>query len=136
MKIIKLILVLFTLNLQTSSDTPTWIDDDEFEDTVSGASAFGDDDDSIIIVEFWADFNKDNSFDEWNKLTGVKYYRIDIASAPVSKKKYRVRMTPTLIVFKNGEKQAIFKAGLDLLLPANLQEIQETIDEINTASSF
>jgi len=136
MKIIKLILVLFTLNLQTSSDTPTWIDDDEFEDTVSGASAFGDDDDSIIIVEFWADFNKDNSFDEWNKLIGVKYYRIDIASAPVSKKKYRVRMTPTLIVFKNGEKQAIFKAGLDLLLPANLQEIQETIDEINTASSF
>ena len=136
MKIIKLILVLFTLNLQTSSDTPTWIDDDEFEDTVSGSSAFGDDDDSIIIVEFWADFNKDNSFDEWNKLIGVKYYRIDIASAPVSKKKYRVRMTPTLIVFKNGEKQAIFKAGLDLLLPANLQEIQETIDEINTASSF
>tara|TARA_R100001369_G_scaffold2929_4_gene9517 strand:- start:1247 stop:1657 length:411 start_codon:yes stop_codon:yes gene_type:complete len=136
MKIIKLILVLFTLNLQTSSDTPTWIDDDEFEDTVSGASAFGDDDDSIIIVEFWADFNKDNSFDEWNKLIGVKYYRIDIANAPVSKKKYRVRMTPTLIVFKNGEKQAIFKAGLDLLLPANLQEIQETIDEINTASSF
>ena len=127
---------MFTLNLQTSSDALTWIDDDEFEDTVSGVSAFGDDDDGIIIVEFWADFNKDNSFDEWNKLTGVKYYRIDIANAPVSKKKYRVRMTPTLIVFKNGEKQAIFKAGLDLLLPANLQEIQETINEINKENKF
>ena len=45
-------------------------------------------------------------------------------------------MAPTLIIFKNGEKQVSFKAGLDLLLPADLAEIQEAINEVNTASSF
>ena len=30
----------------------------------------------------------------------------------------------------------MFKAGLDLMLPASLNEIQETINEINTASKF
>ena len=34
------------------------------------------------------------------------------------------------------EKEATFKAGLDLLLPTDLKEIQETINEINTANKF
>ena len=45
-------------------------------------------------------------------------------------------MAPTLIIFKNGIKEKVFKAGLDLVLPADLDEIQETIDEINTANKF
>ena len=83
-----------------------------------------------------AEFNKDNCFAEWNKIKNAKYYRVDISKAPKAKKKYRIRMAPTLIIFKNGEKQTIFKAGLDLLLPADLAEIQEAINEVNTASSF
>ena len=45
-------------------------------------------------------------------------------------------MVPTLIVFKEGIKEKMFKAGLDLMLPASLNEIQEAIDEINKASAF
>jgi hypothetical protein len=45
-------------------------------------------------------------------------------------------MAPTLIIFKDGIKEIVFKAGLDLLLPADLEEIQEAINEINTASQF
>jgi hypothetical protein len=45
-------------------------------------------------------------------------------------------MAPTLILFKNGQKQTSFKAGLDLLLPTDLAEIQDAINEINTASNF
>jgi hypothetical protein len=45
-------------------------------------------------------------------------------------------MAPTLIIFKDGIKEVIFKAGLDLVLPADLQEIQESINEINNASKF
>jgi len=45
-------------------------------------------------------------------------------------------MAPTLIIFKDGIKEIVFKAGLDLLLPADLKEIQEAINEINTASQF
>ena len=45
-------------------------------------------------------------------------------------------MAPTILIFKNGVVEESFKAGLDLLLPTNLNEIQETINEINTASNF
>ena len=33
-------------------------------------------------------------------------------------------------------KEIMFKAGLDLVLPAELNEIQEAVNEINTASRF
>jgi len=45
-------------------------------------------------------------------------------------------MVPTMIIFKDGIKETIFKAGLDLVLPAELNEIQEAVNEINTASKF
>ena len=45
-------------------------------------------------------------------------------------------MAPTLIIFKDGIKEIVFKAGLDLMLPAELNEIQEAVNEVNTASQF
>ena len=73
---------------------------------------------------------------EWQELKDVIYYRVDISKAPEAKKKYRVRMAPTLIIFKDGVKETVFKAGLDLVLPASVEEIQESINEINNASKF
>lgn len=112
----------------------SWITDANFEAKVSGTSKFGDKDD-IVVVEFWADFNKANSFGDWGSLD-VPYYRIDIAHAPVAKKKYRVRMAPTIIIFKDGSKEVVFKAGLDLELPTDLKEINEAIKELQKASAF
>ena len=45
-------------------------------------------------------------------------------------------MAPTILIFKNGVVEESFKAGLDLLLPTDLSEIQETIDRINNANKF
>ena len=45
-------------------------------------------------------------------------------------------MAPTIIIFKDGVKEEVWKAGLDLQLPTNLKEIQETINEINNSSKF
>ena len=45
-------------------------------------------------------------------------------------------MAPTLIIFKEGIKEIVFKAGLDLMLPADVKEIQESINEVNAASQF
>jgi hypothetical protein len=45
-------------------------------------------------------------------------------------------MVPTIIIFKEGSVEESFKAGLDLMLPADLNDIQEAINEINTASAF
>ena len=88
------------------------------------------------MVEFWAKFNEANCFAEWEQLKDAVYYRVDIAKAPEAKKKYRVRMAPTIIIFKGGIKETTFKAGLDLELPADLKEIQESINEVNQASKF
>ena len=137
MKTIKLILIALTFNLyaQTSVPEKYWIDDKDFEVKIAQVSSFGENNFKTIVVEFWAEFNKENCFNEWKQLD-VPYYRVDISKAPQAKKKYRVRMAPTIMIFNQGSKEKVFKAGLDLLLPTDLNEIQESIIEINKASKF
>jgi len=136
----KNILILILLPLLSFSQTEVpeelWLDDSNFEDKVSDNSAFGDDNEETILVEFWAKFNEANCFAEWEQIKDALYYRIDIAKAPKIKKEYRVRMAPTILIFKNGSVEASFKAGLDLELPTDLEEIQKTINEINNANKF
>ena len=132
MKYLNLILLLLCFNAYGQE----WIDDSNFDNKINERSAFGDDQTLPVVVEIWAEFNDGNKFMEWNKLTNVIYYRADISLCPAAKKKYKVRMVPTLVIFKEGIKETIFKAGLDLILPAELNEIQKAVDEINTASKF
>ena len=133
-----LILILIPFISFSQSDVPDkyWLDDNTFEEKISNNSAFGDDNEETILVEFWAKFNEANCFAEWEQVQDATYYRVDIAKAPKIKKEYRVRMAPTILIFKNGSVEASFKAGLDLELPTDLEEIQETINEINNANKF
>jgi len=132
MKYLNLILLLLCFNAYGQE----WVNDSNFDNKINERSAFGDDQTLPVVIEFWAEFNDGNKFVDWNKLTNVVYYRADISLCPVAKKKYKVRMVPTLIIFKEGIKETMFKAGLDLILPADLNEIQESINEINNASKF
>ena len=127
-------ILLFLISF--SGFSQEWITDDNFDSKINERQAFGDDKTKPVIVEFYAKFNDANKFEQWSELKDVIYYRADIAACPAAKKKYKVRMAPTLIIFKDGIKETIFKAGLDLMLPANLNEIQEAVDEVNTASQF
>lgn len=130
-----LFILLFFLSLH-NVNAQVWITDNNFEQKISSTSAF-EDSDNIVVVEFYANFNKENSFKDWKKLNGVTYYRCDIANSPLSKKKYRVRMAPTLIVFdKEGYQFKVFKAGLDLLCPVKLPELQEAIEQSKKESKF
>ena len=133
-----IIAFLLTFNLYSQEEVPLkyWIDDSNFENKINEKEAFGSNLEQTVVVEFWAKFNEANCFGEWDKLEDVVYYRVDIAKAPQAKKKYKVRMAPTLIIFKGGVKETVFKAGLDLVLPADLEEIQEAINDVNTASQF
>ena len=133
-----LILLLISALAHAQSDVPEkyWINDSNFEDVVGNNNAFGDDNNETIVVEFWAKFNEANCFNEWKQIKDASYYRVDISKAPQAKKKYRIRMVPTVLVFKSGSMEKIFKAGLDLTLPVGLAEIQEAINEINLASNF
>ena len=128
--------LVLLLSLPLMSFSQEWIDDSNFEDKINQKSAFGDDEVNVVVVEFWAKFNDVNAFPDWEKIEGAKYYRVDIAKAPAAKKKYRVRMAPTLIVFLDGTKEDDFKAGLDLECPVDLEELQETINEAKQANQF
>ena len=136
MKTILLFLIPFLTFAQSDVPEKYWIDDSNFDEIISHSSAFGDDESTVVVIEFWAKFNEANCFAEWDQLEDASYYRVDIAKAPNAKKEYRIRMAPTLIIFKDGVKEVTFKAGLDLELPADLEEIQEAINEVNAASKF
>ena len=135
---ITLLLILLTNTIFAQVDVPAkyWIEDSNFEEKINEHHAFGDDDKLPIVVEFWASFNAANCFADWDKIKNAIYYRVDIAKAPNVKKEYRIRMAPTIILFKGGVKEDMWKAGLDLMLPASLNDIQEAVDEVNTASRF
>ena len=92
----KLLLVILLL-VPFVSFSQEWIDDSNFEDKINHKEAFGDDENVIVVVEFWAKFNEINAFPDFDKIEGAKYYRVDIAKAPAAKKEHRVRMAPTLI---------------------------------------
>ena len=132
MKYLNIFLLLLCFNTYGQE----WITDNDFDSKINEKQAFGDDQTLPVVVEFWAEFNDANKFEDWNKLEDVVYYRADITKCPTAKKKYKVRMVPTIIVFKEGIKEEMFKAGLDLVLPADLNEIQEAINEVNKASAF
>ena len=136
MKYLILLLIPFISFSQVDVPEKYWINDSDFEDKINVKQAFGDDNNLPVVVEFWAKFNEANCFGEWEMLKDAVYYRVDIAKAPEAKKKYRVRMAPTIILFKDGIRETVWKAGLDLELPTDLKEIQEAINEVNQACKF
>jgi len=138
MRTIKFILMLLT-SFQTVAQVTEppkelWITDIEFERKINEKHPFGNNGNKPVLIEFWAEFNKENCFSSWNKVKDVVYYRVNIALAPETKKRYGIKMTPTLIIFKNGAKKKVWKAGLDLTIPTSLEEVQRAIDEVNAFS--
>ena len=128
------ILVLLVI-ISFSSHAQNWADDSKLEEVLNSSSAFGDDESPIIILEYWAKFNEANAFSDWDKVEGVQYFRVDIAKAPNHKKEHRIRMAPTIIIWRDGIEKS-YKAGLDLECPVNLAELMEGIEEVKEASAF
>ena len=129
------LIFILLLTLPSLLYAQNWADDSSLDKILNSKSAFGDDDSNIVVIEFWAKFNEANAFADWSKID-IPYVRVDIGKAPQAKKKYKVRMAPTIILFKEGFKEEVWKAGLDLECPVTLSEIQEAIEEANTASQF
>ena len=129
------ILILF-LSMSSPSFSQQWISDNNFENKVHEVHPFGDDEVTITVVEFWAEFNKENEFKEWRSLKGVTYLKCDVVNTPQARKKYKVRMAPTLLIFVDGVLEKSYKSSLDLELHADLDEIQEKIDDLRKMSKF
>ena len=140
MKKLLLVLIAIPSLLLAQQEVPEkyWLDDSNYEEVVNGNSAFGDDDSKVIVVEYWAKFNKVNCYPNWKELAdnnNVDYYRVDIAKAPNAKKKYRVRMAPTMFIITR-DNLIKFKAGLDLEFPVSVEEVNEAIEEAQNSNRF
>jgi len=129
------LLTLITLLVTTSLYGQSWVTDETINEAISSHSGF-DDHDEVVIIEFYAEFNKQNAFKDREKLSGVTYYMCDIAKAPQSKKQYKVRMAPTILVFLDGSVVLQYKAGLDLECPVTLAELEKSIAEVQKESQY
>ena len=141
MKNLLFLLIAIPSILFGQQDVPEkyWLDDSNYEDVINGKSAFGDDDNKVVVVEYWAKFNEANCYPHWKELAddpNIDYYRVNIANAPVATKKYRVRMAPTMFIILNGIIETKFKAGLDLEFPADKSDVEEAIKEAQSSDKF
>ncbi len=139
MKYLLTVLLLLTTTTVLSQE---WITDKDFEEKITAGSAFDDnEEDDVIVVEFWAEFNKDNAFQDWekiNNLEGVTYYRCDIATSPQLKKELRIRMAPTLLLYLKGDAYIKFtaRAKLDLLCPVDYDKMVRAIEVVRREASY
>ena len=86
----------------------------------------------ICVVEFNADWNKENSVDWLDDLKDCGITRISIDENKVTKQQkedFGIVVVPTIIVF-NGEEVKRFQACLRFKMGATREEVQATIDEI------
>jgi hypothetical protein len=119
-----------------------WVSDKTFDEKVTGYGAYEDHDDhDVIVVEFYAEFNKDNAFKDWakiDKLDGVKYYRCNIANSPQLKKDLKIRMAPTILLYIRGDAYIKFtaKASLDLKCPVDYDKLVRAIEVVRIESQY
>ena len=84
----------------------------------------------ISVVEFWADWNKQNQFAELIKLKETEKYRVDIMSDAGLQAEYNITAIPTVIIFDNGVEKERFNANIMFQLEADKKTIQNSIDTI------
>ena len=84
----------------------------------------------VVAIEFWADWNKTNQFNELNKLKGCNAYRIDIMSYMDIQMNYNVTAIPTVIVFDNGIEKERFNPNVMFKLDADKKTVQHSVDTI------
>ena len=84
----------------------------------------------VVAIEFWADWNKTNQFNELNKLKGCNAYRIDIMSYMDIQMNYNVTAIPTVIIFDNGVEKARFNPNVMFQLDADKKTVQHSVDTI------
>ena len=84
----------------------------------------------IVAVEFWADWNKANQFNELVKLKDTNVYRVDIMHCSDLQAEYNIVAIPTVVLFDNGVEKERFNANIMFQLEADKKVIQNSIDTI------
>jgi len=81
----------------------------------------------IVVIEFYADWNKENMVD-LSKFKDVKTYIIDIENCPNMVAEYKILSVPTVIVFYN--KEVVHKYEADLTFQLCIKEAKKQVEEL------
>lgn len=81
----------------------------------------------IVVIEFYAEWNKDNMVD-LSKFKDVKTYIINVEDSPSLVEKYKILSVPTIIIFYN--KEVIEKHEADLTFQLCIKEAQKKVEEL------
>ena len=85
---------------------------------------------NIVAVEFWADWNQANQFEDLEKLKECEKYRLDIMADSDIQMEYNVSAIPTVIIFDNGVEKVRFNPNIMFQLDANKKVVQNSVDTI------
>ena len=84
----------------------------------------------VVAVEFWADWNAANQFNDLAKLKECNVYRLDIMANADTQIKYDVSAIPTVIIFDNGIEKVRFNPNIMFQLDADKKTVQNSVDTI------
>ena len=110
---------LFLLLLTTAfSFGQMSIKEDDFSDALK---------EDIVVVEFYAEWNKDNMVD-LSKFKDVKTYMVNVEDSPNLVKKYKILSVPTVIIFYN--KEVVEKHEADLTFQLSTKQAVKKTEEL------
>ena len=118
MKFLKYILLLLAIQLQAQN----FINENEFDNYIKKNDVF--------VIEFWAEWNKDNQCDFLNDLKDCNANRVCIISNEKLKDRFQIDVLPTLLIIYNQKEVCRFKGNLLFQLTTKKSEVQTKIDSI------
>ena len=86
-------------------------------------------DEDICVVKFNASWNETNNTKWINKLSDCETKRIYIDKG-TWQKDFSIVVTPTIIIFVNGEEEKRYQANIMMVIEETKEDIQGKIDEI------
>ena len=81
----------------------------------------------VVVTHFNAEWNELNKT-EW--VDELEECEITHVKCPIKIKKHKIKVLPTIVVFKDGEEIYRFEADLSFKMVATKEELQEYIDEL------
>jgi len=84
----------------------------------------------IVVVEFWAEWNKSNEVPFLGELKDCVSYKLSIVGNSSIQKQFNVTSVPTLIILNNGIEEKRFNSNIMMQLNATKKDVQSTVDEI------
>ena len=117
----KKLLILLLLICLTAYGSVEFLNDNNFKSKISKG---------IVVVEYWAEWNKSNEFTELENLKDCSVYRACITKCKDAAADYKIKAIPTVVVYDNGEEVERFTPNIMLKLEADKKEVQSAINEI------